>query len=89
MIVRYARNSMAGDKVDLFVFDAGSTYYYVLFAGFKSSESGIGPKDVIIKWARNKKIVWNLSKFKNQKIKPLQMREAIWRIFTAIQLDEF
>jgi hypothetical protein len=88
-MTRYARKSMGAGKVDLFRFEMGSTSLYVLLTEGKSSESGYGPSDVIWQWVKSLKLRWSLSKFKDQRIRPNQMREVIWRIFAAKKLDEF
>ena len=88
-MTRYARTATSVSAVNLFLFEMGSTSLYVLLTGGKSSESGVGPSDVIWRRVKSRKTIWGLSKFKDQRIKPLQMKEVIWRVFTAKQLDEF
>ena len=77
--------NMSNQNVDLFEFrfEDKLAYFVLLTASGKSNESAIGNIKEIASCVRGQCNIWGLSKFKDQRIKPEQMREAVKYIWIA------
>jgi hypothetical protein len=86
MIRRYARRPPYGSRqnVDLFRFDIGDTCcFFVLTESGKSNEARIASRHEIFSLVKGQCSIWGLRQFKDQRIKPEQMREMAKLIWSA------